>query len=418
MLVIKNLFSFAIWFGTIACVAMIAYGGFLLVLNAANVSYRDAARKLFTNAGIGLVIVLAAWLLVDTVFTTLTKTTLASATSVFSGGTDCLGDSRAIADAPATPSLSAATQSTIYHLELDDSEDGVATAGYPASKNLAASLSSLLGIDGCANPLNRVDSTHLSSDQALVLMKQLMEDCSHEVGLSGVVYPDGTSHWTFSPVGNRITVDMTKATDVELRSLKQDALDSLKDKGVLMPNLGTFYNIHIHPAANLMDPQRGSQIGILYDPPSLPDLLKFAALTTLGVLAVDDSLGGHVKFYVVAPEGVYQYDTTGFSRKYESQMSSQMQRAFANLYTKDEVVDISSIVKDATAQIKPFFDAEQSIQDVNGYYQLIYLGNGSSDGGWHIDLAHSTHEQATEAYRTAIQNYAADGIVVSLIQPY
>jgi hypothetical protein len=83
LLVIQQLFHFLMYFGVLAAVAFIAYAGFLLITNPANPGNVTKGRTIMIDAVIGLVIVLAAWLIVNTLFTVLTNGTLTSYTDVF-----------------------------------------------------------------------------------------------------------------------------------------------------------------------------------------------------------------------------------------------------------------------------------------------------------------------------------------------
>ncbi|MEK7114373.1 MAG: hypothetical protein AAB850_02375 [Patescibacteria group bacterium] len=72
MIVINNIISFSI---TIAIVfvapLMIAYAGFLYVVNPVNASGISEAKKILTNTVVGIVIALAGWLIVDAIMAVL-----------------------------------------------------------------------------------------------------------------------------------------------------------------------------------------------------------------------------------------------------------------------------------------------------------------------------------------------------------
>jgi len=69
---VNNLISFLIqMLGVIAVIALVITG-FKLVLSAGNESEWTAAKERFTNIVIGIVIILAAWLIVDTIMSALT----------------------------------------------------------------------------------------------------------------------------------------------------------------------------------------------------------------------------------------------------------------------------------------------------------------------------------------------------------
>jgi hypothetical protein len=88
--VIGNLIQFAIYLGIAIAVLMIAYAGFMWVLNPINPENRSSARKLLMNAAIGLVLTLAAWLIVNTLLNILGAGGVGGATSFLSGGNPCI----------------------------------------------------------------------------------------------------------------------------------------------------------------------------------------------------------------------------------------------------------------------------------------------------------------------------------------
>jgi len=73
--VVNNIIAFAITIGIVFVAPLsIAYGGFLYVVNPVNPSGRAKANKILLNTIVGIVIALAAWLIVDVVLTVLTVT--------------------------------------------------------------------------------------------------------------------------------------------------------------------------------------------------------------------------------------------------------------------------------------------------------------------------------------------------------
>lgn len=69
---VNKLISFLItMLGTIAVIVMV-YAGFLLVTSGGDEGKWTKAKELFTNVVIGIVIILAAWLIVDTIMSALT----------------------------------------------------------------------------------------------------------------------------------------------------------------------------------------------------------------------------------------------------------------------------------------------------------------------------------------------------------
>jgi len=71
--IVNNLIAFAITIGIVFVAPLsIAYAGFLYVVNPVNPSSIGKAKKILLNTIVGIVIALAAWLIVDTVLTVLT----------------------------------------------------------------------------------------------------------------------------------------------------------------------------------------------------------------------------------------------------------------------------------------------------------------------------------------------------------
>ncbi|MDP2594266.1 MAG: hypothetical protein Q8P36_02950 [bacterium] len=71
--VVNNIVAFAITIGIVFIAPLsIAYGGFLYVVNPVNPSGRAKANKILLNTIVGIVIALAAWLIVNLVLTVLT----------------------------------------------------------------------------------------------------------------------------------------------------------------------------------------------------------------------------------------------------------------------------------------------------------------------------------------------------------
>lgn len=62
---VQNLLAFAVSIGSIIATLMIAYAGILLITSPINAENRTKAKNMLTNAVIGLVIALSAWLIID-----------------------------------------------------------------------------------------------------------------------------------------------------------------------------------------------------------------------------------------------------------------------------------------------------------------------------------------------------------------
>ena len=72
----QNVLRFMVALSAMAVAIMFAYAGFLYVTAASNHQHLDSAKKIFWNSLIGIVIVLCAYLLIDTVLKVLTGTNL------------------------------------------------------------------------------------------------------------------------------------------------------------------------------------------------------------------------------------------------------------------------------------------------------------------------------------------------------
>lgn len=77
-----NILRLFVALGVVAAALMFAYAGFLYVTAAANKANLDSARKIFTNTLIGLIFILAAYLVVDLVIRMATNQSLNIFTSV------------------------------------------------------------------------------------------------------------------------------------------------------------------------------------------------------------------------------------------------------------------------------------------------------------------------------------------------
>ena len=99
--VINNLISFGITLAIVGVAPlMIAYSGFLMVIEPASPGGRNKAKTILTNTIVGIVIALASWLIVDAVMAALTQNGQPFGTNwsqlVNSGGLDpCLNESKA-----------------------------------------------------------------------------------------------------------------------------------------------------------------------------------------------------------------------------------------------------------------------------------------------------------------------------------
>lgn len=103
--------------GVIATIVMV-YAGFRMVVSAGNESEWTAAKKMFTNVVIGIILILASWLIVDTILQTLTGKGLnewsdfsssnASTAATVAGSTTAVAAAGKYTDAEARAALAAA----------------------------------------------------------------------------------------------------------------------------------------------------------------------------------------------------------------------------------------------------------------------------------------------------------------------
>ena len=70
---VNNVMNFLITALSIVAVGMFVYVGFQMVVSGGDTQAWTSAKKMFTDVVIGFLIVLAAWLIVDTVLKSLTK---------------------------------------------------------------------------------------------------------------------------------------------------------------------------------------------------------------------------------------------------------------------------------------------------------------------------------------------------------
>jgi|GEM_PF-3567235 len=88
--ILEGVLGLLISLGILIAVLILAYGGFLLVLNPMNPENRTTAKKIMINAAIGFILTLGAWLIVNTLLTTLGAGGVLGATQGLLGGGTCL----------------------------------------------------------------------------------------------------------------------------------------------------------------------------------------------------------------------------------------------------------------------------------------------------------------------------------------
>ena len=112
---IESIYKFAIWTVGIAAILMITIGGFMYLTSAGNTSKMDDAKKVVTDALIGLAIVLTAYLVLYVINPDLVKVTLSlkalksgMSSTIMSGGTSLssgggTGKCEALTTGPCSP---------------------------------------------------------------------------------------------------------------------------------------------------------------------------------------------------------------------------------------------------------------------------------------------------------------------------
>lgn len=92
VIVLAGLVKFAVSFGIVIAVLIIVYAGFMFMLSATNPENLSKAKKIITNAVVGLLIALSAWLLVNTLLLALGYSGgVTGATSILGGsGNICI----------------------------------------------------------------------------------------------------------------------------------------------------------------------------------------------------------------------------------------------------------------------------------------------------------------------------------------
>lgn len=165
--VVNNLVTLALSLAVFIVVVVIAWAGILLVFTPTNPENKSQAKKMLINAAIGLVLALAAWLIVDKILETLGAGGVNEQTSVLAGtGTNCIkvpeleqiedGGELVVADKPGTVNLaggcpgSTCTALTVTCeakgctadaglaaalAEIDSSVNWAVTEGYPPSRS-------------------------------------------------------------------------------------------------------------------------------------------------------------------------------------------------------------------------------------------------------------------------------------------
>src|SRR3990172_8704609 len=86
MILIANVIDFLIFYLSLPIAAIVfAYSGWLFMTSGDNPGKRDQAKSIFWKVGLGLVIAMAAWLIVNTILTSLVNPELLDKYSLLKG---------------------------------------------------------------------------------------------------------------------------------------------------------------------------------------------------------------------------------------------------------------------------------------------------------------------------------------------
>ncbi len=85
VLLVENIINFIIQISFIVVAILFAYAGFLYFTGGTDPGKISSAKNIFTNAFIGIIIILTAWLVVNVILVTLTGDSVDSFTSILQG---------------------------------------------------------------------------------------------------------------------------------------------------------------------------------------------------------------------------------------------------------------------------------------------------------------------------------------------
>ncbi len=134
--IIQRMMNAAISFGILIFVIIMTWGGFLMITSVTNPEARSTARGMLTNAAIGLLIVLSAWLIVDFVMKTLYSSTGEDTAGVFGPWNSILNGGKACVLATETKPL---FSGPIQVSTLPDGTQSSGTSGSSGSTGNAGS---------------------------------------------------------------------------------------------------------------------------------------------------------------------------------------------------------------------------------------------------------------------------------------
>ena len=144
---IRNIYILAMWLAGISALVMITIGGFWYMTSAGNTSRMNTAKGIITDAIIGLVLMLTAWLILNTINPDLTRVNLTGMTST------------PITGAGSTPSVGCGKIVEAGHKEVDagckyDQAQRNSCSGTPGYTDCSQFASDAYRQAGCKVPPN------------------------------------------------------------------------------------------------------------------------------------------------------------------------------------------------------------------------------------------------------------------------
>lgn len=210
VVVMNNIISFAITMAIVVVAPLsIAYAGFLMVVNPTALGDISKAKNILTNTVIGIVIALAAWLIVDAVFAALTPNGQAFGKKWYelvSGGSvdPCLNVAGSLSQSPATSGIQSTQEPGSGAPDSRFSFQPGIDKQWPTA---STPLKALLGCMADKVPAN-VGVISSISDSAVVDGEKTFEQCAAGGKAAGCAHTVHSYHY-----GGRSCVGQSYAVD-------------------------------------------------------------------------------------------------------------------------------------------------------------------------------------------------------------
>jgi hypothetical protein len=207
LLLIKNLITFALSLGVLACVAVLAYAGGLWVLNPLKAEFREQGRGMLINAVVGLVIALAAWLIINTFTVVLTGKGVETWTAQIGIGGKCLPNASDVTGG-GTANLGGTTATTT----------GGTAAGYTYDAGIQAQVGdespALAAMLACMQPKLPDAAKRISSisDSVITSGQKTFAQCAAGGQSAGCSHAANSCHYGGSCVGKSYAADFGNET--------------------------------------------------------------------------------------------------------------------------------------------------------------------------------------------------------------